>query len=339
VGQWTFVYGAAWDIQWHLQVGRDRPLTPPHLALLGGIALTGAAALIAIPAFTLAARRGADGPTRQRGWWKLGPVAAPPGVSLAGAGALLSALAFPLDNYWHGIYGLDVTIWAPFRDDLGMALAAQGTYAFALWRGALGAGRPGALCILATAGAITQSSEAGLFRTWMARRYSPSTWWRSSPSWLVAAPACAVKLAPLVALACWRCGGSWKYQCPRRSASRRYRGLAVGGRAGLRRHGAGNPGVVMPPRWWISLVPLPRPAGRERGVLAVPWRPDISGTRPGASGLAHRPWQQTIPLTRLGPDVALGAAFNSTLPLLALSALAGALVGVGLGAALRRTQT
>jgi hypothetical protein len=39
--------------------------------------------------------------------------------------ALLSAIAFPLDNYWHQLYGLDVTIWSPFHVMIisGMVLA------------------------------------------------------------------------------------------------------------------------------------------------------------------------------------------------------------------------
>ena len=34
---------------------------------------------------------------------------------MAGFGALLGALAFPLDDYWHTLYGIDVTLWAPFH--------------------------------------------------------------------------------------------------------------------------------------------------------------------------------------------------------------------------------
>jgi hypothetical protein len=44
----AFVLGAAWDIQWHYAIGRDRPFIPPHLLLLGGIALTGTLALAGV---------------------------------------------------------------------------------------------------------------------------------------------------------------------------------------------------------------------------------------------------------------------------------------------------
>ena len=44
----AFVAGAAWDIQWHYAIGRDRPFIPPHLLLLAGIALTGLIALAGV---------------------------------------------------------------------------------------------------------------------------------------------------------------------------------------------------------------------------------------------------------------------------------------------------
>jgi hypothetical protein len=40
---------------------------------------------------------------------------APLGFFLAGFGALTMALAAPFDNYWHQLYGVDVTLWSPFH--------------------------------------------------------------------------------------------------------------------------------------------------------------------------------------------------------------------------------
>jgi hypothetical protein len=145
LGQWAFIFGAAWDVQWHIAVGRDRPFIPPHLLLLSGIALTGVLALAAAVCSTWAAWRGpaapgATGVARKalqappdlaRFLWI---VRAPLGVYLAGFGALFSALAFPLDDYWHRRFGLDATLWSPFHVMIvsGMALAALGTsYVFA----------------------------------------------------------------------------------------------------------------------------------------------------------------------------------------------------------------
>src|SRR5947207_15763306 len=41
----------------------------------------------------------------------LGPL----GAYIVGFTALTAAVAFPLDAYWHALYGIDVAIWAPFH--------------------------------------------------------------------------------------------------------------------------------------------------------------------------------------------------------------------------------
>lgn len=109
-----FVVGTAWDIQWHTNVGRDRVLTLPHVLMLGGIALAGLVSLALILRESYRIWRGlaapADGSVRL-----LGIVHAPLGLATAGFGGLLGAIAFPLDDYWHTLYGIDVTLWAPFH--------------------------------------------------------------------------------------------------------------------------------------------------------------------------------------------------------------------------------
>ena len=146
--QLAFVFGAGWDIQWHYAIGRDRPFIPPHLLLLAGIAVTGLAALGGVLQSTLRTWRLAlatparsldlDGPAHASEICFLGLFRAPTGLFLAGFGALCAALAFPWDDYWHRLYGLDVTIWAPFHVMIiaGMALAALGAaYLFSARRG------------------------------------------------------------------------------------------------------------------------------------------------------------------------------------------------------------
>ena len=39
----------------------------------------------------------------------------PLGAYMVGFTALTAAVAFPLDAYWHALYGIDVAIWAPFH--------------------------------------------------------------------------------------------------------------------------------------------------------------------------------------------------------------------------------
>jgi len=41
--------------------------------------------------------------------------AAPQGFVMLGFGTLTDLIAAPLDNYWHRLYGIDVTLWSPFH--------------------------------------------------------------------------------------------------------------------------------------------------------------------------------------------------------------------------------
>lgn len=107
------LFSVSWDIQWHTAVGRDRTLTMPHLFILGGIVVMGLTALAAVLTETVWARRRpalAQGGTAFAGFFSSSL-----GAYLAGYGALDAAIAFPLDQYWHTLYGVDVTIWAPFH--------------------------------------------------------------------------------------------------------------------------------------------------------------------------------------------------------------------------------
>ncbi len=124
----AFVVGTAWDTQWHVAVGRDRALTAPHVMMLAGIASAGLMSLLLVLLDTWRARRG-QLVTDSNSSRVLGLFQAPAGIVLAGIGALLAALAFPLDDYWHNLYGIDVTLWAPFHVMIigGMVTSGVGT--------------------------------------------------------------------------------------------------------------------------------------------------------------------------------------------------------------------
>jgi hypothetical protein len=119
--------GTSWDIQWHTFVGRDRTLIPPHEVMLTGIALGGIATLVAIITETIWIRQHRSIATQFTPF--AGLFSGSLGAYIAGYAALNAAVAFPLDTYWHTLYGIDVTLWAPFHIMIisGMALMAFGS--------------------------------------------------------------------------------------------------------------------------------------------------------------------------------------------------------------------
>jgi hypothetical protein len=118
--------GLAWDIAWHTYIGRDAFLTPPHAVLYGGVAAAGVTALAGV---LLESWRRAPGTPSLFGVFR-----APLGLFVTGFGILTLVVSAPLDNYWHELYGLDVTLWAPFHvmGLIGGLVAVIGVvYAFA----------------------------------------------------------------------------------------------------------------------------------------------------------------------------------------------------------------
>ena len=97
--------GFYWDVAWHIDKGRDTVLfTPPHTLILLGL---GSILLAAGVAIALASATNLE--TKLR----VGPFRIPwSAVLLAviGGGAVTG---FPLDDMWHGAYGIDVTMWGP----------------------------------------------------------------------------------------------------------------------------------------------------------------------------------------------------------------------------------
>jgi len=106
-------FGGDWDIQWHAVVGRDRTFTPPHIMILAAIGLGGLVALGSILIETSWARHNRE--LEQVSIDFLGFLQSSLGTYMVGFGAVTSAVAFPLDTYWHSLYGIDVSLWAPFH--------------------------------------------------------------------------------------------------------------------------------------------------------------------------------------------------------------------------------
>jgi len=101
--------GGAWDIQWHVEIGRDSLWIPPHLVVLFAFA-TGLAVTLAWIAYeTYLARSGQPQPHSLR----LGPLHAPGAAFGICLGYLLALLSGGLDELWHVIFGIDATLWSP----------------------------------------------------------------------------------------------------------------------------------------------------------------------------------------------------------------------------------
>ncbi|HEV7234778.1 MAG TPA: hypothetical protein VGN15_01270 [Ktedonobacteraceae bacterium] len=126
LGSILFLLGTSWDIQWHTYIGRDRTLIPPHIMMLTGVALSGVAALVSVFIESIWARRNTTIAQNSVSFAEL--FRGSTGAYIAGFGALDAAIAFPLDSYWHALYGIDVAIWAPFHIMfvVGMAIVALG---------------------------------------------------------------------------------------------------------------------------------------------------------------------------------------------------------------------
>jgi hypothetical protein len=118
-------WGVQWDIQWHLLIGRDTFWIPPHVMTYAGVT---AAVLISfgVLAFDTGRRlvtgRAPAGSTRVL--WLTGT----PGFHVAAWGIALTVLAAPIDDLWHRLFGLDVTLWSP-PHLLGLFGAAANTFA------------------------------------------------------------------------------------------------------------------------------------------------------------------------------------------------------------------
>src|SRR5262245_22121226 len=106
IGGW----GVQWDIRWHLVIGRDSFWIPPHVMTYAGVALITVISLAVLALETWRARSaGAPPPGTVRVFGLVGT----PGFHLSWWGIALTLLAAPIDDLWHRLFGIDVTLWSP----------------------------------------------------------------------------------------------------------------------------------------------------------------------------------------------------------------------------------
>jgi len=132
VGAW----GLGWDIQWHMTIGRDSFWIAPHLMIYSSV-VAGLVFAWGVLAYE----------------W-LEDIATTRGFRLAALGLVLVVLAAPIDDLWHRLFGLDVTLWSPPHllalfgsavSTLGCLLIAIEVYPVRSWAGRAGLLLAGAL--------------------------------------------------------------------------------------------------------------------------------------------------------------------------------------------------
>jgi len=97
--------GFYWDVAWHIDNGRDKQLfTPSHVMILVGLGGLIYAAVIAVLFASLE-----KAPTAMQ----FGFLHVPWSAVLLATMGVGGVLAFPLDAWWHSVYGIDVTLWSP----------------------------------------------------------------------------------------------------------------------------------------------------------------------------------------------------------------------------------
>ena len=104
------MWGTQWDIMWHLTIGRDSFWIPPHLMTYSGVlllVLVSFGVLAWTSAVALASAVALPGTIRLAG------ITGTRGYHLAAWGIALTVLAAPIDDLWHRLFGLDVTLWSP----------------------------------------------------------------------------------------------------------------------------------------------------------------------------------------------------------------------------------
>jgi hypothetical protein len=105
VGGW----GVGWDIRWHLLVGRDSFWIPPHVMTYASVTVAAMLCAGVLLRETWLARHG----QRPAGTVDVAGLVGTRGFHLASWGMALTILAAPVDDLWHRLFGIDVTLWSP----------------------------------------------------------------------------------------------------------------------------------------------------------------------------------------------------------------------------------
>ena len=125
VGKLVGAWGLTWDIQWHLRIGRDSFWIAPHVMMYAGVT---AGFIVTFGVLALETWRARGGRPRP-GTIRVAGLVGTRGFHLAAWGVALVILAAPIDDLWHRLFGLDITLWSPphLLGLLGTAINTIGT--------------------------------------------------------------------------------------------------------------------------------------------------------------------------------------------------------------------
>jgi xanthosine utilization system XapX-like protein len=103
------ITGLIWDICWHLSIGRDGLLSPPHLVIYLGAVVAGV-----FSGYEILRKTFLGTPAEKSRSVKIwGFFYSSLGSLFCVWGALAMLTSAPFDDWWHNTYGLDVTILSP----------------------------------------------------------------------------------------------------------------------------------------------------------------------------------------------------------------------------------
>ena len=122
-------WGVQWDIQWHTIIGRDSFWIPPHAMTYAGVTVMVLLSFGVLAWTTLRPPAAASAGELVR----VAGIAGTRGFHLAAWGIAITVLAAPIDDLWHRVFGLDVSLWSPphLLGILGAAINTLGCFLIA----------------------------------------------------------------------------------------------------------------------------------------------------------------------------------------------------------------
>jgi len=112
------IVGLIWDISWHMSIGRDGLLSPPHLAIYLGAIISGLFSGFQVLKISFAGSLAEKNQSVH--FWKIFYSSLGGLFCIWGAIAMLTSA--PFDDWWHNTYGLDVVILSPPHSILALGM-------------------------------------------------------------------------------------------------------------------------------------------------------------------------------------------------------------------------